>query len=187
MYLYRVEQRVSIMDGLLLALAIFVLRIINNAMGTIRIVLIARQRMVFASMLAFVESLIFAFTVANVVNDLSNPLTLTAYCGGFAVGSYVGMLLERRFIRSFNSINVVTSNGGHELAAFLRDADFGVTETVGDGRDGRVSMLRLIVDRRDTLRALDMIREQNPEAFVAIEEARTIRQGYIRHPNGRNR
>jgi len=173
------------MDGLGIALLIFVLRIINNAVTTMRIVFIARHQRGIATILAFIESSIFAVTVANVVNDLTNPLIFIAYSGGFAIGSYVGISIEQRFVKSFKSISIILTSGGHELALLLRDAGFGVTETSGEGKDGTVTMLRIIVDGRDVTRVLDISRENQPDAFIAIEEARTIRQGYFRSAAGR--
>ncbi|MEL6151219.1 MAG: DUF5698 domain-containing protein [Chloroflexota bacterium] len=167
------------MDQIGIALLILVLRILNNAVSTIRIVFVARQRTLFAALLAFIESTIFAITVAYVVNDLTNPIMLGAYSGGFAIGSYVGMALERRLVRGFVTVNAVLSNGGHDLAVMLRDANYGVTETTGQGKEGAVSMLRMIVDRRDTNTLITLIREHQPQAFISVEEARTIRSGYI--------
>jgi len=172
------------MDSIAIALLIFALRILNNAVSTIRFVFIARQRPVITAMLAFIESTIFAITVANVVNDLSNPIILVAYSGGFAMGSYVGMALERRLVQGFVTINTVLSEGGHELAIILRDANFGVTVTQGEGKNGAVSMLRTTIDRRDANTVIEIIREQQPDAFISVEETRSIRSGYIA-PHGR--
>lgn len=172
------------MDTLLLALMIFVLRIINNAVSTIRVVFIARQRMLISAILGFIESSIFAITVATVVSDLTNPLIFISYSGGYAVGSYVGMLLERRIVKGFVTVNAVIQQGGRELAAALRDANFGVTETTGEGREGKVIMLRIIVDRRDLNTVLERVREHQPNAFISVEETRAIRQGYFA-PHGR--
>lgn len=175
-----------IQPDIALALAVFFLRIFNNAVSTIRVVFIARQQMLISSVLALIESLIFAFTVANVVNDLGNWMMLAAYSGGYAIGSYVGMALEKRLVKTFLVVNVIVQQGGHELALRLRDAGYGVTETLGDGRDGIVTMLRAIIDRRESPQVMSIIRESHPNAFIAVEEARTIRQGYFKGlPGGR--
>lgn len=175
------------MDSLWIPLLVFILRIINNAISTIRVVFIARQQRIVAAILGFFESAIFAYTVASIVSDLTNPVMFFAYSGGYALGSYIGMDIEQRFVKAFNSINVFLPVGGHDLAVKLRDHGFAVTETVGDGQKGTVTMLRLIVDRRDVNQILDVVRQEQPDAFIAIEEARTIRRGYFRAPNGRLR
>lgn len=172
-------------NELLLALVVFVLRIVNNAVSTLRLVFIARQRIGISTALAFFESTIFAFTVASVVSDLSNPIMLIAYSGGFAVGSFIGMHLERLFVKSFLTLNAILQTNGHEAAAELREAGFGVTESIAYGKDGEVRALRITLDRRDATRAVNLIRERHPNAFITTEETRSIRAGYIRPAHGR--
>lgn len=162
------------------ALLIFGLRVLNNAIGTLRVALLARQERVFTTVLAFFEALVFAITVGNVVTDLSNVLNMGAYCVGFAVGSYVGLRLEARLITSYVSVNVVMKQGGHELAAKMREAGFGVTETHGEGYQGDVTMLRSVVLRRDAGRLIEFVNDQAPESFISVEEARAVQKGYIR-------
>ncbi|MBZ0275925.1 MAG: DUF5698 domain-containing protein [Anaerolineae bacterium] len=169
------------LDGILLALMIFVLRVLNNAMGTVRIVIITRQQRLLAAVLAFIEALIFAVVIANVVKDLSNILNLTAYCGGFAVGSYVGMAIEARFITSYVTATVISPARGHDIAVALREKGFGVTETLGEGRDGTVTMLRSVFSRREVPELLTIVRDIQPDAFISVEEARAIQQGWVRN------
>ena len=42
-------------------------------------------------------------------------MNLLAYCAGFSVGNYVGMVIERRFITSFMTVNVVCASQGMRL------------------------------------------------------------------------
>ncbi|MFO7320769.1 MAG: DUF5698 domain-containing protein [Chloroflexota bacterium] len=167
-------------EAILAALVIFVLRVANNAISTIRVVLITRQQRLLASVLGFIESLVFAVTITSVVTDLSNWLNLVAYSAGFSVGAYLGMFIEARFITSYMTVNIISKERGHEIAVALRDAGFGVTETAGEGRDGQVTILRSVVLNREVPRLMDVIRATHEDAFVAIEQARHIQRGYLR-------
>src|SRR5262245_12390356 len=102
-------------DALLLAFFIFVLRIVNSALGTVRVIVTVHQHRWLASLVAFVESLIFAVVFANVVNDLTNFLNLMAYCGGFALGNYLGMLIEQRYITSYMTATIIVHEKGREI------------------------------------------------------------------------
>lgn len=172
------------LDGFVLASLIFVLRILNYAIGTIRLVVTTRNMRLLAAGLAFIEALIFAVVIANIVQDLDNLLNLMAYCLGAAAGSYLGMVLEARFVTSFRIVNVITHDQGHAIALAIREAGFGVTESIGEGRDGSVTTLRSVVTNRELPAILAAIRELNPDAFVAVEEARTVRRGWIRTAAG---
>lgn len=166
-------------EALLVAGGIFVLRVINNGIGTIRLITLARQQKLLTAVLGFIEALSFAITMAGVVTNLDNHLNLLAYCAGFSVGSWVAMELESRFITSFLIINVMTGFGGHEIALKLRENGFGVTEMDGEGRDGAVTMLRSVIAHRQAQRLMEIVRSVNPDAFIAVEHARTIRGGWM--------
>ncbi len=168
------------LDALALATVIFVLRIFNNTIGTLRLIFVARQRRLLAAVFGFIEALIFAVVMASVVTDLTNFLNLMAYCLGFSVGGYLGMMLESRLVTSYMAVNAIISHDGHEIAALLREHGFGVTETIGEGRDGNVTILRSVVIHRDMPRLLGLLRDRAPSAFVSIEEARSVQLGWIR-------
>ena len=169
-------------ETLLLAGLLFLLRILNTAVGTIRLVVVTRQKKLLAAVLAFFEALLFAVSISSVATNLTNVVMLIAYCGGFSVGNYVGMVIERRFITSFMTINVISSdrNKGYDIAAALRALGHGVTITMGEGRDGEVTMLRSVVINREVPKVLDVIRSTHDDAFIAIEEARAVHRGWVR-------
>ncbi len=167
-------------DALLFAAVIFGLRILNTAIGTIRLVIVTRQQRLLAAFLAFFEALAFAVTIASVATDLNNVMNLLAYCVGFSVGNYIGMAIERRFITSYMTVNVICSTRGQEIAAALREQGYGVTMTMGEGKDGAVTMLRSVVLNREVPKMVGIIRSTHTDAFVAVEEARAVHRGWIR-------
>ncbi|MBL8130590.1 MAG: DUF2179 domain-containing protein [Anaerolineae bacterium] len=171
-------------EGIGFAVFIVILRILNTAIGTVRLIIVTRQQRLLAAALAFVEALMFAISIGSVANDLNNLLNLAAYCGGFAIGNYVGMIIEHRFITSFLVANVISEKAGHEIALALRQNGFGVTETVGEGMNGRVIMLRSVIVNREAPRLLEVVQGIQPDAFVAMEEARAVHRGWIKA--GRN-
>jgi uncharacterized protein YebE (UPF0316 family) len=167
-------------EALLTALLILVLRIFNNAIGTIRLIVMSRQQRKLTVALALVEAFTFAVTIAGVATDLGNLLNLTAYCVGFAAGNWVGMAIEARFIISYVRVNIFAKEKGHEIAVALRSQGFGVTESFGEGHSGPVDLLHCITTRREVPALIDTVNEINPSAFTFIEEARSVQKGYVR-------
>lgn len=133
------------------------------------------------AVLGFIEALIFAYVTATIVTDLSNILNMVAYCGGFSLGIYAGMVVERRFVVSYVRLNVIAKAQGREIAKALRDQGHGVTEVDAVGSTGGVSMLNSVILRRDSGEALKAIYKVNPDAFVTLEEARSVQHGWMRH------
>lgn len=167
-------------ETIALALGIFALRLINNAISTVRLVVLNRDQRVLATVLAIFESLIFAVSLGPVLADLSNLLNLAAYCSGYALGGYLGQVIEARFVTAFMTVNVIVPGRAHEIAEHLRQHGFGVTETVGEGVSGAVTMLRSVVKRQDVSDLLHFVRQDNPNAFVTVEEARAVQRGWLR-------
>lgn len=166
------------LEALLFALLLFALRVLNYAVSTVRLVFIARGRRFLSSVLAFLEALIFALVIANVVNDLQNVVNLIAYCLGASVGNYVGMVLEARLFKTFNTVQVISPQHGEAIAKALRDNGFAVTETVGRGRDGEVTILRTAVMSRYIPRVMEIVRDVQPDAFIEVESA-TVYHGWM--------
>lgn len=166
-------------EAVLLPLLIFLLRVLNNGMGTIRLIVMTygKRRLVF--LLAFLESLVFAFTISQVATNMSNIPNLVAYCGGFAVGGYVGMWLEDRFITAYMTLTIIAAQKCHEIAVALRLQGYAVTETTGEGIDGKVIMLRIVVSRRQVADVSDLAQTINPKAFITVEEARAVHRGWM--------
>ncbi len=177
---------------LLTAGSIFLLRVLNYAISTIRTVMIARGRRWMASLLAFIEAFLFAVVIASIVSDIStNVLNLFAYCVGAAAGGWVGMAIESRYITSYLTVNIIPhkKDAGHAIAVVLRDAGFGVTETMGEGKEGPTSLLRAVVSKREVRPLLRISRDVDPDAFVSIEEAQAIHRGWLKErdtPRARN-
>lgn len=166
-------------DALLNALAIFILRVVNMSISTLSTISILRQRRWLTFTLVFLETLVWAVVVANVINDLGNWLNLLAYCGGLGVGSYTGLMLEERLIASFATAIITVSSGGHDLALRLRARGYGVTETIGDGRDGRVTLLHVVVPRKRLPVLLAVVDELNPRTFVSVDEVSAVQGGAL--------
>jgi len=161
------------------ALLIFGLRVFNYAISTIRLVFIGRGFKLWAAVIAFFEALIFAVVIARVVSDLGDLTNLIAYCAGAAVGSYTGMWLEAKFITSYSTVTIITHEEGKAIADALRDRNYGVTVSKGEGRDGEVDIVRSSCVNKDIPLLVSTVQAINPDAFIDIEAARTLHRGWI--------
>ncbi len=171
---------------LLGALGIFALRIVGISIATIRVLITVQGRRFVSSFLGFFEALVFAVALGSVVNELDNVVNLMAYCLGFAVGTYVGMWMEEKFIVNYVTIHVVSPHNAHPIADAVRKAGFGATEAWGQGAKGLVGSVRIVVLRRDVRRVITCVNEVDPEAFITMDETRAVRHGWLTTtPRGR--
>jgi len=158
-------------ESLLLALVIFLARVFDVSLGTLRHAMIIRGKRFVTFVIAFLESLIWVFAVSKVLNDLSDPLTAFAFALGFATGTFVGMTLEN-LLKIGDQVVKVFSTQGREVAKNLRDAGFRVTEFQGQGRDGQVILLFVQVKRRDAKKVLKQSRAIDKNCYLIVEDIR---------------
>ena len=162
------------------ALLIFVLRIADMSLDTIRMLYVVRGHKLLAWVLGFFQSLIFIVAIASVLTGKSNLLSVLAYALGFACGNVVGMVIEEKLAVGFIRLTVVSSGLGSAIADKLRRAGYAVTEVSGRGKNGMVSVLSISVRRREFDDAETTILETDPDSFITAEDVRAVRRGFWR-------
>lgn len=159
--------------------AIFGLRIIDVSLATTRTLLAMRGARAVVPFLGFFESLIWVLAVGTAIQHLNSPLHVLGYAGGFAAGTAVGLWLEEKLALGLATFHIVSRNAGIEIADALRERGFGVTEFLGQGREGKVEVINTVVRRRQIRHVLDEVDRWDPDAFVSVEEPRTVRRGWM--------
>ncbi len=142
-------------------LLIFVARIADVSMGTIRLIFISRGLKYLAPVVGFFEVLIWLLAIGQIMKTLSNPACYIAYAGGFAMGNFVGMWIAEKLSLGVVLIRVVTNKDAAELVEHLKSADYGVTSVAGHGTAGQVKVVFTIVPRREVVGVHDLIRKFN--------------------------
>jgi uncharacterized protein YebE (UPF0316 family) len=168
-------------------LVIFLLRIVDVSLSTVRILLAVRGHRRFVPLIGFVEVLIWVTAVGNAIRFIDSGWHLFGYASGFATGTWVGMLIEQRLAIGYATIRIVSRYAGVELADALRNLGFGVTEFAGQGRDGRVEIVYTVCKRRDINRVTSEVSRWDGQAFITVEEPREIRWGWMNTDPSTNR
>lgn len=158
---------------------IFFARILDVSIGTLRIILISRGYRYFAPLLGFMEILIWLIAISTALKNLNTVYSYLIYAGGFAVGNYVGMLLEAKISLGYQSIRVITSKEVSALPLQLREEGFGITSVEGMGLRGSVYILYSVIPKRDVKKFLQIVNILEPDAFVTIEEVRSKEAGFV--------
>ena len=160
------------------ALLIFIMRVANMSLDTIRVMMVMRGRKSLAWVMGFIQTLIFIFVLTAVIQDFDNILNIIAYAGGFATGNVVGMWIEDRLALGHTHLRIISMAHGVAIAGRLRKEGFAVTEIIGRGRDGVVSLLNVSVRRRSVNKVCGTVQEVDEDAFITAEALRPIRRGF---------
>jgi uncharacterized protein YebE (UPF0316 family) len=161
----------------LLPVLIFIARVSDVSLGTVRVIFIARGLKYFAPVVGFFEIIIWLLAIGQIMQNLSNPLCYIAYAGGFATGNYVGMRIAEKLSLGVVLIRVITSRDASELVEYLKCAEYGVTSVDAQGSAGKVQVVFTIVRRREVAGVVNLIKQFNPKAFYTIEEVGFVEEG----------
>jgi uncharacterized protein YebE (UPF0316 family) len=159
---------------------IFLARIFDCSIGTMRIIFIGRGHRFIAPFLGFFEVLIWLLAIRQIMLNLTNPFYYFAYASGFAMGTFVGMYIEERLAMGTILIRIVTSAEASALIGHLKSEDYGVTSVDAQGARGDVSLIYTIIKRSDLDHVIEIINRYNPRAFYTIEDVRFAREGIFR-------
>lgn len=152
-------------------LFIILARIGDVSMGTLRTICVVQGRRRVAPILAFFEVLLWVLVVSKVVTSLHQPIYAVSYALGYSLGNFVGMTIERRIAMGEQVIRVFTHHGA-ELATALRNEGFRVTEFVGKGRDGPITLLFLQTNRRQVYGLAERLHRLDPSCYYVVDDIR---------------
>jgi uncharacterized protein YebE (UPF0316 family) len=164
---------------ILASVLIFVIRVFSITLSTVRLLIMGRSSKILVSAIAFIEALTFALTFGVVASDLTNIWFLMSYCGGFAGGTWVGMMLESRLSQNFQVVNIISMGKSQPIAEAIRDAGYGATRSAAEGISGTVGLVFVVVRRVDSAKVVAIATDIDPKAFVTVNEARSVTHGFI--------
>ena len=154
----------------LLSGAIFLARVLDVSLGTLRTILVFRSYPVFAAMLGFFEIVVWVVAAGQVLRDLNRWYLIVAYAGGFAAGNVVGIWLESKLAVGMELVRAISVNRDVKLAQQLRAADYSVIELAGANGQAPVEVLLISEKRRRIPRLLSLIEAIDPDAVCTITD-----------------
>lgn len=167
-------------EALIGAGIIFLLRVVDMSMDTLRMLMVMRGRRGLAWVLGFIQSAVFVIAISSVLSQMNNLLNVVGYAAGFATGNVIGMWIEERLAIGHSHLRIISSRRGTAIAERIREEGYAVTEIPARGKDGTVSLLNCSVLRKNVDRVHKMVNEVDPNAFITVEDVRPVRRGFWR-------
>ena len=151
-------------------LLIFLVRIVDVPIGTLRIIFLAKGKKMLVPIFGFFEVLLWLIVITKIVQNVDKPQYYIAYALGFATGSWIGMLIDQKLAVGTVLIRIITAKSALSLVVSLRESGYIVTDVPAFGSTGQVNVVFTIVKRKESENIVAKIREYNPQAFYTIEE-----------------
>ncbi len=159
---------------------IFVVKIIEVGMATVRIVLITKGEKMKGSIIGFFEVLIWVALAASVLIDITeDPMKVVVYALAFSFGNYLGSMVEDKMAIGTVKIEAVIKKiHGKRVSLELRNLGFGVTAIDAYGKDDRKEVLYMHVPRKQTQQAVKLLRSFQEDVMITINDIRPVYGGY---------
>lgn len=164
----------QIVNWIVVPLLIFVARIADVSLGTIRVVFISKGFKALSAFVGFFEILIWLFAIGQIMQNLNNWPSIFAYAGGFAFGTYAGLVIEEKLSFGDVLIRVISKWDVPAIIAKLHENGYKTTQVSGQGDEGQVQVIMIVTHRKNIKPVIDLVKHVNPGAFYTIEDLKTI-------------
>src|SRR5512133_1759696 len=163
---------------------IFLARICDVSIGTMRIIFVTKGKRSIAPVLGFFEVLIWITAISKIMQNLDHYVNYVAYAAGFATGNLVGMIIEEKLAVGIQMVRVFAHERGSELVHTLNSNGYGATVVEAFGARKQVHLIYTIVQRNELSSVLELINRFNPKAFYTIEDIRSVNEGIFTQKTG---
>jgi len=168
------------MSGITLYLIIFVVKVFEVSLATLRMVLITKDERIKGAAIGFFEVIIWVLIVSTVLRDITeDPFKIIVYAVGFSVGNYMGSMLENKLAIGVTNVEIIThKNDGKKLAKHLRFNGLAVTSVNAYGMNDKREILYLHVPRKKVKQTVDLIRNHCQDVVITINDIKPVYGGF---------
>ncbi|HHW69568.1 MAG TPA: DUF2179 domain-containing protein [Tenericutes bacterium] len=150
-------------------------------MGTLRTITTIKGKKLTASMIGFIEVLIWFLVVKEALNTNETSIWIAvSYAAGFASGTFIGSTISQRYIKGNLSLQIITSN--KDVITYIRDLGFGVSVVNVEGHDTEKEKYLLFVEitNKSFNYLKNKILEFDKDVFIVVSETKYVQNGFIK-------
>jgi uncharacterized protein YebE (UPF0316 family) len=170
------------MDLLFACIGIFLARIVDVSLGTVRTIVMVKGENKSASLIAFIEIFIWYMAARKALNTTNNGIIIAIfYSLGYATGTYIGGMLSKVFIKGNTKIEVISDMDDKSIEE-IRDKGYSISIiNLEKGIDNKNrKMLLFEIDNNNVKRLQRLIYSHDKNAFIVTSEIKTISNGFIK-------
>ena len=157
---------------MLLYMAIFFSKIIENALSTLRLIVVANGKKKLGAILNGIVALVWIFVTGIVIIDVNKDLLkVVFFVIGSIVGSYLGSIIEEKIALGMNMLICITKEI-NEKKIKNKLNDYQIT-TICE-KDNNYSVLLIVLKRKEILKITKILKRIDKDIIIISEKAKTI-------------
>ena len=164
---------------MLLYFIIFTSKIIENALSTLRMIVVSNGKKKLGAFLNGIIAIVWILVTGVVIIDINKDVfKIIFFCLGSIVGSYLGSIIEEKIALGSNMIlAIIESKYINLIENILNNKDYYTTFI--DSKNKDISLLIIMVRRKKVNQILKTIKRIDENAIVIAERARTISDKFV--------
>ena len=146
-------------------------------------ILIGKGLRTWAPLVGFFEVLVWLVAVRQVITTMDNAVWILAYAGGFAAGTYAGMVICDRLQMGHVLFHIITKKDCTALIDKLKSKKYRYAHSYDDDDQQQSSIIYTVVPSKEVTALGTFITRDYPRAFYAVQDVRKVSEGMRkRHP-----
>ena len=155
---------------MLIYTGIFVFKIIEDALGTLRIIVVSNGKKKLGAILHFANAIVWVAVTGTVINNISkDPLKVIFFALGSLVGSYFGSFLEEKIALGTNIIMTEISNINAERI-ILNLPKYKITKI----KQNNNTLIMITCPRKKTEDVIKIIKNYDEKANIITEKVKSF-------------
>ncbi len=156
-------------------LAIFIAKIIENTLSTLRLIVVAKGKKLFGAILQFIIAFVWVITTGIVVvNIKDDPLKIVFFAFGSLIGSYLGSYIEEKIALGNDMIKVIVDKDNCEKIYNALSEKYLVTSINGKKKNQDIAILCIIAKKKERSKLISIIQKLDKEAIITIEAIKNV-------------
>lgn len=175
------HELIQNLHPIVIAIIILLAKTLELSLSAIKTVFISKNKKSFAILFGFTECIVWALIVSAVITSLtSNVWWLLAYCIGYSLGIFIGLLIEEKIALGIRQVEFVVDDFNLLIIEqYLKENNYGFYVTDGYGKSGGLYIIKTIVQRKNETKVIKEIGEiANWHFFTSTSDVSKTIGGY---------
>lgn len=164
-------------------ISIFFARVVDVSLGTLRTIYTVKGKGILSSFIAFFEVLIWFIVAREALNtEISSIVIPISYSLGYATGTLIGTFISNHCIEGLICMQAIVKKDNKKLKEKIREEGFGVSVVAlkDEVDDIKKEMLLILSSKKKASQLVDMLKNEEPTAFVIASETKFAKNGLIK-------
>lgn len=157
-------------------LSIFFLKLLENALGTIRMIIATNGNKVIGAILQLLIGIVWVMSTSLAIQNIQeDPIKVIVFAVGSAVGSYVGCVVESKLAIGENVLFCISKK--ESLLDVLNEAGFSYTVLLGSGVKQESYVILIAIPRKVKKTLIHLIKKEDEHAMIISEMLESVDGG----------